>query len=186
MKFHASFVFIASILVASLALAADFKLSSPEVGPDKPLSQTFVFNGYGCSGGNQSPAIAWSGAPSGTKSYALTLFDPDARQGKGFWHWLMVNIPATTTSLSRDAGKTDGSKAPVGAVQTMNDFRTEGYGGSCPPISDEPHNYVYTVYALKVEKIDVSARAAPESVRATLETNSIGKANLEYHFGRKT
>src|SRR5579864_7816089 len=99
------------------ALAADFQLTSSDVGPDKPLAQDFVFSGFGCAGGNQSPELRWSGAPQGTKSYAVALFDPDAMQGRGFWHWLMVNIPVSITSLSRDAGKNDGSKMPRGAAQ---------------------------------------------------------------------
>lgn len=184
MKFRACFVLVASV-VASAAIAADFKLTSSEVGPNKPLAQDFVFNGYGCRGGNHSPALEWSGAPSGTKSYALTLFDPDAMQGKGFWHWLMFDIPAATTSLPRDAGKGDGSKAPPGAAQGKNDFRTLGYGGSCPPTSDEPHGYVYTVYALKVGKLEVAAGASPAAVMSAIEANSLGKATLGYQFGRK-
>ena len=83
------------------AFAADFQLTSSDIAPDKPLAQDFVFSGFGCTGGNQSPALSWSGAPQGTKSYAVALFDPDAMQGRGFWHWLMVNIPAGTTSLAQ-------------------------------------------------------------------------------------
>jgi hypothetical protein len=185
MKFLSSLVLLSSALLASFALAADFKLTSVDVGQDKPLARDFVFNGYGCTGGNQSPALAWSGAPAGTRSYALMLFDPDAMQGKGFWHWLMIDIPSTATSLSRDAGRADGSKAPAGAIQIKNDFRTLGYGGSCPPTSDEPHGYVYTLYALKVDKLDVAANSPPAALLATIEANSLGKATLGYHFGRK-
>ena len=184
MQFHAC-ALLAAITFASAAFAADFKLESPDVGPDKSLAQDFVYKGYGCTGENHSPALAWSGAPAGTKSYAVTLFDPDAMQGKGFWHWLIFDIPATTTSLSRDTGKSDGSKTPPGALQTKNDFRTLGYGGSCPPTSDEPHGYLYSVYALKVEKLEVGANASPSVVLAAIEANSIGKATLGYHFGRK-
>ncbi|HXP27666.1 MAG TPA: YbhB/YbcL family Raf kinase inhibitor-like protein, partial [Steroidobacteraceae bacterium] len=108
-------VFLAAAALGS-ASAADFQLTSSDIGPDKPLAQEFIFSGFGCTGGNQSPALRWSGAPQGTKSFAVALFDPDAMQGRGFWHWLMVNIPASTTSLSRDAGKNDGSKLPSGAA----------------------------------------------------------------------
>jgi len=175
----------AGTLALSAAVAADFKLTSPDIGPDKPLAQDFVFSGFGCSGGNQSPALRWSGAPAGTKSFAVALFDPDAMQGRGFWHWLMVNIPASTTALERDAGRNDGSKAPSGAVQIKNGFRAMGYSGSCPPTADEPHGYVMTVYALKLAALDVPADTTSASMLAAIEANSLGKASLTYHFGRK-
>ncbi|HEY0800969.1 MAG TPA: YbhB/YbcL family Raf kinase inhibitor-like protein [Steroidobacteraceae bacterium] len=177
-------VFMAGMTL-SVAFAADFKLTSTDVGPDKPLARDFVFSGFGCTGGNQSPALSWSGAPAGTKRYAVALFDPDAMQGRGFWHWLMVNIPASTTSLSRDAGKNDGSKLPSGASQIRNGFRAIGYGGSCPPPADEPHSYVLTVYALKLSALEVPEGASPATMLTAIEANSLGKAALVYHFGRK-
>jgi Raf kinase inhibitor-like YbhB/YbcL family protein len=184
---HAMRMITAFLAAAALdpALGADFQLTSSDIGPDKPLAQDFVFSGFGCTGANQSPAISWRGAPEGTKSYAVALFDPDAMQGRGFWHWLVVNIPASTTSLSRDAGKNDGSKLPAGAAQTRNGFRAVGYSGSCPPPSDEPHGYVMSVYALKVTMLEVPPDAAPPAMLAAIEANSVGKASLIYHFGRK-
>jgi Raf kinase inhibitor-like YbhB/YbcL family protein len=169
----------------SPAYAADFQLTSNDIGPDKPLAQEFVFSGFGCTGANQSPALSWSGAPSGTKSYAVALFDPDAMQGRGFWHWLMVNIPANIAALSRDAGRNDGSKLPGGAAQIKNGFRAIGYSGSCPPPSDEPHGYVMTVYALKIAKLEVPDDATSPMMLAQIEANSLAKASLTYHFGRK-
>jgi len=106
-------------------------------------------------------------------------------QGRGFWHWLMVNIPANTMALARDAGKNDGSKLPNGAVQIKNGFRAAGYSGSCPPAADEPHGYVMTVYALKVAAVDVPADATSAAMLTVIEANSLGKASLTYHFGRK-
>jgi Raf kinase inhibitor-like YbhB/YbcL family protein len=188
MRNRHTLVMVAAFLATAafgLAFAADFQLTSSDIGPDKPLAQDFVFSGFGCTGGNQSPALRWSGAPQGTKSYAIALFDPDAMQGRGFWHWLMVNIPAGTTSLSRDAGKNDGSKLPGGAVQIKNGFRAVGYSGSCPPPADEPHGYVMTVYALKVATLEVPPDATSPTMLAAIEANSLGKASLTYHFGRK-
>jgi Raf kinase inhibitor-like YbhB/YbcL family protein len=176
---------IAASLALSQAFAADFKLMSTDIGPDKPFAQDFVFSGFGCTGGNQSPSLSWSGAPAGTKSFAVALFDPDAMQGRGFWHWLMVNIPASTTMLTRDAGKNDGSKLPSGAVQIKNGFHAAGYSGSCPPPADEPHGYVMTVYALKVAALEVPADATSAAMLAVIEADSLGKATLTYHFGRK-
>jgi Raf kinase inhibitor-like YbhB/YbcL family protein len=184
---HAIRMITAIVLTAACgpAFAADFQLSSSDIGPDKPLAQDFVFSRFGCTGGNQSPALRWSGAPEATKSYAVALFDPDAMQGRGFWHWLMVNIPSSTTSLSRDAGKNDGSKLPGGAAQIRNGFRAPGYSGSCPPPTDEPHGYVMTVYALKVAKLEVPADATPATMLVAIEANSLAKASLNYRFGRK-
>jgi Raf kinase inhibitor-like YbhB/YbcL family protein len=184
---HAMRVITAFLAAAAFspALAADFQLTSSDIGPDQPLAQDFVFNGFGCSGANQSPALRWRGAPEGTKSYAVALFDPDAMQGRGFWHWLMVNIPASTTSLSRDAGKNDGSKLPPGAAQIRNGFRALGYSGSCPPPADEPHGYVMTVYALRVAMLEVPPDIASPAMLSAIEAHSLGKASLSYHFGRK-
>ncbi|HTB90934.1 MAG TPA: YbhB/YbcL family Raf kinase inhibitor-like protein [Steroidobacteraceae bacterium] len=184
---HAATIISAFLAAAALrpALAAEFQLTSTDIGQDVPLSQDFVFSGFGCTGGNQSPELRWNGAPAGTKSYAVALFDPDAMQGRGFWHWLMVNIPAGTTSLRRDAGKNDGSKLPSGAAQIRNGFRVAGYSGSCPPPADEPHGYVMTVYALKVAVLEVPDDATSPMMLAVIEANTLGKASLTYHFGRK-
>jgi Raf kinase inhibitor-like YbhB/YbcL family protein len=175
----------AAVLALGPAYAVDFKLTSADIGAAIPLAQDFVFNGFGCSGGNQSPSLSWSGAPAGTKSFAVALFDPDALQGRGFWHWLMVNIPAGTTALARDAGNNDGSKMPAGAVQIKNGSRAMGYSGSCPPIADAPHAYVMTVYALKLAMLDVPADATAASMLAAIQANSLAEAELTYHFGRK-
>ena len=106
-------------------------------------------------------------------------------QGRGFWHWLMVNIPASTSALVRDAGRNDGSKQPSGAAQIKNGFRATGYSGSCPPPTDESHGYVMTVYALKVSSLDVPSDTTSAAMLTTIEANSLGKASLTYHFGRK-
>ena len=160
------------------AHATDFTLTSPDVGPDTPLAHNFVYDRFGCTGGNQSPALNWSDAPAGTKSFALALFDPDAIRGRGFWHWLVVNLPADTTGLPRDAGKADGSKLPAGAIQITNGFRVAGYSGSCPPPGEAPHGYVYTVYALKTDRIDVPANADSSTVLNLVKEQSLGSATL--------
>jgi phosphatidylethanolamine-binding protein (PEBP) family uncharacterized protein len=109
------------------AAAAKFKLSSPDIKPGGTIQEKFVFNTGGCTGSNMSPALSWSGAPEGTKSFVVTVFDPDAPTGSGFWHWVMFNIPANVTSLPEGAG-TPG-KEPAGATQIENDYGTVGYGG---------------------------------------------------------
>src|SRR2546429_5877659 len=100
--------------------------------------------GFGCAGNNQSPHLAWPEAPAGTKSFAITCFDPDAPTGSGFWHWLVVNIPPNVTELAVDAGNPKSGKLPKGALQTRTDFGAPGYGGPCPPARGHPHRYLFT------------------------------------------
>src|SRR6202521_3608641 len=97
--------------------------------------------GFRCDGTNQSPHLAWSGAPAGTKSFAVTCYDPDAPTGSGFWHWVVINIPPDVTELPLDAGNLKAGDAPKGAIQSRTDFGVPGYGGPCPPQGDPPHHY---------------------------------------------
>jgi Raf kinase inhibitor-like YbhB/YbcL family protein len=104
--------------------------------------------------GNTSPPLAWSGAPEGTRSYAVTCYDPDAPTGSGFWHWTMANIPADVTELA--AGAT-GEAMPAGAVEGRTDFGAPGFGGAAPPPGHGPHRYVFTVFAVDVDRLEVTA-----------------------------
>ena len=115
------------------AQAAAFQVTSNEIKTGEQLTTSHVFSGFGCEGGNTSPSLTWSGAPEGTKSFAVTVYDPDAPTGSGWWHWTVANIPATVTYLPTDAGRRDGTKLPTGAVQGRNDFGYAGFGGACPP-----------------------------------------------------
>lgn len=177
-------ILVVELLPGVAAQAASFKLNSTDISPDKPLAQDFVYNGLGCTGGNQSPELKWTGVPVGTKSFAVALFDPDALQGRGYWHWLVVNVPAKTRELPRDTGKVDGSKLPKNALQIKNDFRIPGYSGACPPESDAPHGYVMTVYALKVARLTVPPDANAATYLPTIESNALAKTSLTYHFAR--
>ena len=103
----------AAMMMALPALAADFKLTSADVKPGSTVANTFVFKGFGCSGDNISPALSWSGAPAGTKSFAMTVYDPDAPTGSGFCHWTVVKIPASVTSLAHNAGEAGGKNLPA-------------------------------------------------------------------------
>lgn len=164
---------------------ARFRLTSPDVKPNGPIQMEQVFNSFGCTGKNISPALAWSGAPEGTQSFALLVHDPDAPTGgAGWWHWLVVNIPATATGLAKDAGRADGSNLPAGAAHVDTDFGGPGWGGPCPPAGDKPHRYNFTLYALKTERLDTSgARASLAGYM--VNGNAIGKASLTGKFGRK-
>lgn len=178
------------LLAATLAFAAGadaksgFRVSSPDVGPSKATADRFVYKGFGCSGENESPALHWRGAPAGTKSFAVSVYDPDAPTGSGWWHWFVVNLPASTTTLARGAGKSDGSGLPTGAQQINTDFGAPGYGGPCPPAGDKPHRYVVTVYALKVPKLDIPPNATAALAGFMANANAIQKAKLTFRYGR--
>jgi Raf kinase inhibitor-like YbhB/YbcL family protein len=134
--------------------------------------------GFGCQGNNQSPHLAWSGAPAGTKSFALTCFDPDAPTGSGFWHWLVVNIPADVTQLDVDAGNPTAPKLPQGALQTRTDFGTPGYGGPCPPAGDHPHRYLFTVFAVGTDRLSVTADTSAAVIGFQLHFNTLARAAI--------
>jgi len=162
-----------------------FTLTSPDFRPNGPIQMEQVFGGFGCTGKNLSPALSWSGAPEGTKSFALLVHDPDAPTGgAGWWHWLVVNIPASATGLPKDAGNANGLNLPSGAFQVSTDFGSPGWGGPCPPVGDKPHRYIFTLYALKTERLDVSGGTA-SLAGYMVNGNAIGKTTLTGRFGRK-
>ena len=134
--------------------------------------------GFGCAGNNQSPHLAWSGAPAGTKSFAITCFDPDAPTGSGFWHWLVVNIPPNVTGLAPDAGNPKAPQLPRGALQTRTDFGTPGYGGPCPPAGDHPHRYLFTVFAVGTDRLSVTADTSAAVIGFQLHFNTLAKAAI--------
>jgi Raf kinase inhibitor-like YbhB/YbcL family protein len=134
--------------------------------------------GFGCSGGNQSPQLSWSGAPSGTRSYAVTCYDPDAPTGSGFWHWVVANIPASVTSLPLDAGNPSSGKLPPGTVTVRNDVGTREYVGPCPPAGDHPHRYYFTVFAVGAEALQVNEDTTPAVVGFQLHFNTLDKAEI--------
>ena len=169
---------------ARSAARAGFVLTSPDLAPGARVGARHVANTFGCSGQNVSPALAWRGAPTGTKSYAVTVYDPDAPTGSGWWHWVVYNVPVTTTSLAAGAGDAPGSGLPAGAAQGTTDFGTKGYGGPCPPPGDRPHRYVFTVHALKVDKIDVPANATAALVGFNLNANRLASASFTARYGR--
>jgi len=134
--------------------------------------------GFGCEGGNKSPHLAWSGAPAGTKSFAVTCFDPDAPTGSGFWHWLVINIPPDVTEVPLDAGNRSASKLPKGALATRTDFGAPGYGGPCPPAGDHPHRYLFTVFAVGSESLQATADTSAAVIGFQLHFNTLAKAAI--------
>ena len=175
-------VLLAGVTVAiGAAQAAEFKVeSASQVDghlPDAQFADTF-----GCQGGNQSPQVKWSGAPVGTKSFVVTLYDPDAPTGSGWWHWVVANIPAEVGELPAGAGSV-GGRLPGGASTIANDAGQAGYLGACPPVGRD-HRYIVTVHALKVEKLDLPPNATPALVGFMSWANGLGKASLTLRGSR--
>jgi hypothetical protein len=183
---------LAAALLGAQALAAEtsagnaahaFTLSSPDITAGGKIAEAQVFSDFGCKGGNVSPQLAWSGAPAGTRSFALLMYDPDAPTGSGWWHWILYNIPATATSLPAGAGDPQKHLLPAGALQGRTDFGTPGYGGPCPP-PGKPHHYHLWLYALKVERLDVPADATAAYIGFNVRAQSLGRAQLMGVYGR--
>jgi len=178
----------AATLLPLGVLAADkdkFALESAEVKPNARIADAQIYKGFGCAGGNVSPSLTWRDPPAGTKSFAVTVYDPDAPTGSGWWHWVVFNIPADVRSLPPGAGASGSTKLPKGAVQSITDFGTPGYGGPCPPRGDRPHRYIFTVHALKVDKLDLDDKAMPALVGFTLTSNRLARATFTATYSRK-
>jgi len=175
-----------------------FTLSSPDVPAGSTFANAYILNGFGCSGGNLSPELRWENIPAGTKSLALQVYDPDAPSGSGFWHWAVYDIPPTATGLARGAGNS-ASTLPEGAFGGNTDFLDTGatngngnYGGPCPPVGDAPHRYIFTLFAVAVDKLEV-AGGVPKTGTAGLYgfvlnkgigANLLGKATFTALYGR--
>ena len=179
-----TFLVCAFLSMSSLIHAADFRLSSPDIKADGVIDQRFEFNGFGCSGENKSPALEWSGAPAGTKSFAVTVYDPDAPTGSGWWHWSVINLPAETSALRANAGMAGGTNLPKGASHVRIDYGVAAWGGMCPPPGDKPHRYVFTVHALKVEKLELPADATAALAGYVINANALSKASFTAFYGR--
>lgn len=179
-KLHVRLAFAALLLGGSGAAAQAFEIRSADIRDNGTLKPDQVYQGQGCNGGNRSPQLEWSAVPAGTKSFAVTVFDPDAPTGGGWWHWLVYDIPASARRLDAGASK----NLPQGAKQGRNDFGAMAFGGACPPVGDKPHRYIVTVYALNVSTLGVPADAAPARIDAMLRAHRVGSAALTAKYGR--
>ena len=173
------------LATSALANAAGFTLSSPDIKSGAMMPASFEFNGFGCKGENKSPALKWDGAPKDTKSFAVTMYDPDAPTGSGWWHWSVINIPAGVNELAPNAGAVGDANLPKGARQVRIDYGVAAWGGTCPPQGDKPHRYIFTVHALKTDKIDIPADATAALAGYMINANTIGKAGFTAKYGRK-
>ncbi len=171
----------AALFAAGFTQAADFKAESPEFAGGKVKQAQFA-NVFGCSGENISPAVSWSGTPKGTKSFVVTIYDKDAPSGSGFWHWVVVDIPADVTSLAAGVGS-DASKLPKGARMVNNDATQAGFLGSCPP-AGETHEYRITVKALKVDKLQVPDNATGALTGFVSNMSKLAEASVVAKGGR--
>lgn len=180
MRFKSIFA-IAAIITVSALNAGTFTLYSNDLGGQ--LTKTQEFADFGCTGKNISPELHWSDAPEGTKSFAITVYDPDAPTGSGWWHWVVFNLPASTTSLPADFGNISKKQSPK-AVQSVTDYGKAGFGGACPPVGDRPHRYFFTVHALNIDHLELNENASPALVGYMINAHSIAKATLVSYYSR--
>jgi Raf kinase inhibitor-like YbhB/YbcL family protein len=159
-----------------------FTLSSPDLHEDRPLGLRHVHPIAG--GGGHSPTLTWHGAPTGTRGYTVTCYDPDAPTGSGFWHWVLINLPAGCTRLPFGAGSGDGTHLPTGAHHLRNDFGTPSYGGAAPPPGDPAHRYLFAVHALDADVLDLAPHASTGQAGLTLTRHTIARAVLRLTYQR--
>ena len=164
---------------ARLPEVPSFTIASTSFQDGKPLSVAQLSGMFGVPGGlDASPQLSWSGAPDDTKSYAVTVYDPDAPTMSGFWHWAVANIPATVTSLPEGAGGEAGTELPGPAVQLPNDARAARFIGAAPPAGHGPHRYFITIHALDVKDIGVPADSTPAYLGFTMAAHILARATL--------
>lgn len=165
-------------LCASFLLANNFTLTSSDL--QGQLTKKQEFNGFGCSGENISPELSWKDAPKGTKSFAITVYDPDAPTGSGWWHWVAFDISKDKFTLPTGFGNSESKDV----IQSITDYGKSGFVGACPPIGDKAHRYVFTVYALDIETLGLDKNASPALVGFYLNAHSLAKASLISYYGR--
>ncbi|EON14620.1 MULTISPECIES: YbhB/YbcL family Raf kinase inhibitor-like protein [Pandoraea] len=175
------FTFFAGLFVVSNAIAGGFAIQSDDIAGGH-FDNAQISDGFGCHGGNISPAISWSGEPAGTQSFLVTMYDPDAPTGSGFWHWVVANLPASVHTLDLGAGSEVG-RLPKGAMAVRNDTGKAAYLGPCPP-EGESHRYIITVAALKVPSLPVDSTATPAVVGFVAHYQELAKATITIQYAR--
>jgi Raf kinase inhibitor-like YbhB/YbcL family protein len=165
--------------------ASHFELTATDKELVKSVPLVYTANAFGCSGGNLSPELHWSGAPPGTLSFVVTLFDPDEHSTpSGWWHWIVYDLPPSTESLPKGAGVLRSKSLPAGTLQGRSDLGENAYHGPCPAQGDPPHHYTFTIYALDVAKLPVPADSSGGMVTSTVQEHLLGKAVFVAHYGR--
>jgi len=172
----------AFLMLTGLLMAEGFTLKSGDVKGQLSINE--VFNGFGCTGKNISPELSWVNAPEGTKSFAVTVYDPDAPTGSGWWHWVVFNIAKDVKSLKSGAGDPSKKIMPAGVVQNVIDYGFAGFGGACPPEGDKAHEYLFTVYALDVDKLELDGKQSPAIAGYYINAHTLAKASLVAYYAR--
>ncbi|HXL95767.1 MAG TPA: YbhB/YbcL family Raf kinase inhibitor-like protein [Streptosporangiaceae bacterium] len=160
-----------------------FALRSDDVADGEMMTSNQLFSGFGMTGKNISPSLSWSGFPESAASFAVTCFDPDAPTGSGFWHWVLLDIPATVSSLPAGAGSASGAGLPAGALHLRNDYGTADFCGAAPPAGDEPHRYVFAVHAVDVPSLELSPDTTPAVAGFNLRFHAIARAVMIPVYG---
>ena len=155
-----------------------FRLTSADVTDGAPLEKPQLSGVMGARGEDRSPQLSWSGFPEGTRSFAVTVFDPDAPTHSGFWHWAVANVPVSVTELPSGAGEPSGSGLPEGTVQLRNDAGFPGFVGAAPPAGHGPHRYFVTVHAVDVDRLEVAPDASPAFLGFNLFSHTVARAVL--------
>lgn len=172
-----------SLFLPHTALAESFTLTSSDIKSGQYMAKAHEYTGFGCTGDNLSPQLSWHGAPEGTRAYAVFAYDPDAPTGSGWWHWQVVNLPASTTSLPTGAGSNAKNNLPVGATQIENDYGEPAFGGACPPVGDGAHRYRFTVFALS-KKLELPTGASGALTGYMVNAHSLASASIETLYKR--
>ena len=175
-------IFTTLLIISSLNIISQntFTLTSKNLGGEATLKEEF--NGFGCIGKNESPQLSWKNAPEGTRSFAITMYDPDAPTGSGWWHWVVFDIPTSTTELVANAGDIKLDLTPDGTIQSITNYGSQGYGGPCPPKGHGLHQYIITVYALKTDTLGLNKNTNPAIVGYYLWNNTLAKASLITYY----
>jgi len=173
-----------SLTVCVSVFSAPLTLTSQDIKQGEFMSKVHEFNGYNCSGGDLSPHLKWSDAPKGTKSFAITAYDPDTYSGSGWWHWQVINIPITVMEIPTGAGSKKNSSTPIGSTQIENDFSIPAFSGACPPKGDGLHHYRFTIHALSVEKIELPKNASGALAGYMINLHTIESSTIESLYQR--
>jgi Raf kinase inhibitor-like YbhB/YbcL family protein len=159
-----------------------FTVTSDDIAEGDKLAMPQVSGIFGAGGEDRSPHLRWSGFPEGTKSFAVTMYDPDAPTGSGFWHWAVMDIPADVVELPTGAGDEDGAGLPPNAVQLPNDARLARYIGAAPPAGHGRHRYMFVVHALDTDSLGLDAQATPAFLGFNLFSHTLGRAMIVAWF----
>ncbi len=163
---------------------AEMAISSSDIKAGALMPKAQEFAGFGCTGDNLSPQLTWANAPADTKSFAITAYDPDAPTGSGWWHWVLINIPASVTTLATGVGNPDKGLLPEGSQTFKTDYGSKSFGGACPPEGDKAHRYQFKVFALNVEKLELPEDGSAALVGYYLNSHAIETATFEALYKR--